>query len=545
MRTTKVVTSVVVALALLYSAGCDSCQYYQVIPADGSQPAVVYDCPPPVVGCPPPRAVTQARGRNARRVYGRRVQRFARPGRQYVVVTPAGTQTYQDLGTATLVTDPGYVPTVVAGAETAPVMVAAPATAPAPVVVAPQPKTRIVYRRGKIQKQPRRARVTAPIYNETVVTPVYAGPVYSDGEAVTTTVTVVTDDVITDAPAEAVIVTEPAPEEPSYAKYLAPNDEPAPEPIARAEAVEPADFGAEAPAIAAAPAPEPATIAVQAPQAPIAPPVPGGEPLPADIQASIASPMVVPPVMPAGQPQPVDQMAQVSPYQVGGQQVTPEQLYQQIVMLQQMYQQLMQGNAGGAVVSEPMYVLAGPVDSGWEPGTFPSSYCPPEICPPSVPIVCAPGQNLSECFTMSEYQLLNSPQIYVPEAMKPLPIAVQPAAMPNTALLNPTAPAVAAPQFPAAPPQVPPQAPAAGSVRPVAPPALPALAAPAPQVGGTSKYEALVPPAQITRPSRPEVSMPAPLSNGSTMPQIAPTQEIESAVDAMLSRDPANPGMLK
>ncbi|MCD8141339.1 MAG: hypothetical protein LUE17_16515, partial [Planctomycetaceae bacterium] len=295
------------------------------------------------------------------------------------------------------------------------------------------------------------------------------------------------------------------------------------------------------------PAPAPAPVAA----APIAPPVPGGEPLPDDIQASITTPVVVPPVMPAGQTQqPVAQAAQVSPYQVGGQQVTPEQLYNQIVMLQQMYQQMMQGNAGDAVVSEPMYALAGPLDSGWEPGTFPSSYCPPEICPPSVPIVCAPGQNLSDCFTMNEYQLLNSPQIYVPDAMKPLPIAVQPAAMPNTALINPPVPATPAPQFPAAPPQVPPQAPATGSARPVAPPAVAAPVAPAApatqQVGGTSKYEALVPPAQITRPSRPEVSMPTPISNGagSTMPQIAPTQEIESAVDAMLSRDPQNPGML-
>ncbi|MCD8141338.1 MAG: hypothetical protein LUE17_16510, partial [Planctomycetaceae bacterium] len=262
MRTTKVVTSVVVALALLYSAGCDSCQYYEVTPADGT--AVVYNCPPPVVGCPPPRAVTQARGRNARRMYGRRVQRFARPGRQYVVATPAGSQTYQDLGTATLVTDPGYVPTVVAGWETAPVMVAT-------TVAAPEPRTRVVYRRGRIQKRPRRgARVLPPIYNETVVTPVYAGPVYSDAEPVTTTVTVVADEVVTDEPAEAALLVEsalpiepalpaePAPEEPSYAKYLAPDDEPAPEPVAQAEPVEPADFGSEPPAVAAAPAPAPA-----------------------------------------------------------------------------------------------------------------------------------------------------------------------------------------------------------------------------------------------------------------------------------------------
>jgi hypothetical protein len=200
------------------------------------------------------------------------------------------------------------------------------------------------------------------------------------------------------------------------------------------------------------------------------------------------------------------------------------------------------------VVSEHMYAMAGPVNSGFDPGAFGPGYCPPEICGVAVPVVCAPGQNLSECFTLDEYQLLNSPQIYTPDAMNPLSIAVQPSVMPSTALINPSAPPVSiVPVPPAAPSLRPETFEAPVFAAPVSAAPAPSQPATLPAPGGTSKYEALIPPAEFGRQDPPSVTMPTPLGNagGTTMPPIAGTGEIENALDAMLARDPANPGMLK
>lgn len=533
MRTTKLLTAVVVGLALLYSAGCDSCQSYYEYP--------VYNCPPgyqaPVVyeGCPPLRAA-----RKPRKVrYARRTQRFARTGQPCVYVAADGTRVYQDLGTATLVNDPGYVPTVMVGSEgsVAPMMVAA----PAPVVVQaePAPRTRVVYRRGRVQKRGKQARVLAPVYDaQPYAAPVYTAPTYYVSEP-----TAAEPALLEPAVVEPVVAAEPvevAPEEPTYAEFLAPEEEAPAEPVvAEVEA-------------------EPAVVVATAEPQPISQDL---FTIPAD-----AVPAVMPPIMPAA---PAPQLAQAYPYPVQSQQDASamntqqlQQLYQQrLAQLQELslaiYQQQMSEQAGyqagyqAPIVSEHMYAMAGPVNSGFDPNTFGSGYCPPEVCPVPVPIVCAPGQNLSECFTMNEYQMLNSPQVYTPEAMRPLPIAVQPSVMPSTALINPSAPPVpTAPIAPAAPAarQIPVAAPApAAPVAPAAPAVAPTQTVAAP--GGTSKYEALVPPVDLGRQQQnpPSVTMPAPLGSrpGSTTPPIAGTTEIENALDAMLARDPANPSMLK
>lgn len=146
------------------------------------------------------------------------------------------------------------------------------------------------------------------------------------------------------------------------------------------------------------------------------------------------------------------------------------------------------------------------------PVAYPPANCPPEICPPAYAPVCQPGQNMSECFSMNDQQLMTGPQVYTPNAMTPLPIAA-PTAMPQLSV----------------PGQV--QAPAA--------PALPQAQAPRAEPQG--KYEALLPPAPQAQdfgraePRPNELSMPAPL--GGNIPPVAPASEIENALDAMLFRD--------
>jgi hypothetical protein len=72
------------------------------------------------------------------------------------------------------------------------------------------------------------------------------------------------------------------------------------------------------------------------------------------------------------------------------------------------------------------------------------------------------------------------------------------------------------------------------------------------QQADAGKYQALTPPAIAAAPepapamrpglAPPEVSMPAPIG-GTTMPPVPATTEIESALDAMLSRDARTPNL--
>ncbi len=147
-------------------------------------------------------------------------------------------------------------------------------------------------------------------------------------------------------------------------------------------------------------------------------------------------------------------------------------------------------------VAEPTFATvvppyAGPTSSGFESGVLGAGYCPPDICPVPNPVLCAPGQNLSECFTLNENQLLNSPQVYVPNAMAPLPISVPPV----NVLPSPTAQ-----QYD--------------------------LGLQAPLPIPTDAGRMIV--------SRPEVSMPSPIGTADLATPVAPSSEIENALDAML-----------
>lgn len=72
----------------------------------------------------------------------------------------------------------------------------------------------------------------------------------------------------------------------------------------------------------------------------------------------------------------------------------------------------------------------------WEPGVATSAgYCAPVACPvlPESAVVCAPGTNLSECFTLSEEQLRAGPEVFVPASSVPAPAPAPEASAPAAA----------------------------------------------------------------------------------------------------------------
>ncbi len=569
MRMPKMFTSVVAAVALMYSSGCsdqNAAGPYQMVPGYGYVPAgavvdpntgfvtypqsyvpgaTVYE---PAVAyapvAPAPAKVRKVKPRRKAR-YNRRNTRFANPGVQYAAAgqgyylaqpgVPGYTATYVNpgYGTASLLSDPNLVPSITtapayAGPVYADPLAAAPVATPVPagptVTVTKYAATAgaeqiaqvagancgTTYRRGRRVKVARTPR-PAGYVPYTVVSPVpapapvpavtYAVPysgVYGPGEYVAEAYSApvyapaAVSPVYTDPLPAATYTPTPLPEEPEAAP-AAPAPEPAPEPATPAEpaVVKTAEVDidklAEAVAeklsetLAAAAqklaesarpaeaAQQPVVIQpiiqpiVQAPEPQYAAPIPVPEPVPALIQEPM--PMAVP-FMP-----------------------TPA----------------MQG----PIVSEPLSAMVSVpgAASGFEPGVL-NSYCPPEICPVPNAVVCAPGQNLSECFTMNDYQLQNTPvQVLRPDVAAPLgfpPAGTTIMSQPITSQ-SPTAEA--------------------------------------------GKYQSLAPQTYANqtlsvRPSvaPPEVNMPAPLG-GTTTPPFPATTEIESALDAMLSRDARTPNL--
>ncbi len=179
------------------------------------------------------------------------------------------------------------------------------------------------------------------------------------------------------------------------------------------------------------------------------------------------------------------------------------------------------------------------------------------------PGVCAPGQNLSECFTLNDYQVQNS-QIYTPTAQGPLDFQAAPAmpappaeraaapVMPDEPVASAVTPASpvpaappsvpAAPAAPVAPTQVVTQAPSMPSAPPSAPVGGP-VPLPPPAEMVSSKYAGLTDaapaapaaPASVVTP--PSVSMPPPLGSRDVIPPVPATSDIESALEAMTGGD--------
>ena len=486
MRTTKLFTSVIAALSLMYSSGCcdSDCYYPQPVgvdcpPVAYSAPTVTYEpgCPPPVavncqpvVECPPPRPVKVKKPKKVK--YSRKRVRCYVPD----PCDPCASQYYPTVayaGTATLLTNPGYVPAV----TVAPAARRSEVAGNYVTVLQRGRKGRRVVDRKKTVKTARPVAYTA---GATV------GPVYTlEPAPVSVTSEPYTITPLSPAPAEPVKIVEPVEPEPVKPAEPAEPVEPA-EPIAEAipEPVvqEPAYakyLDADVPAAFVTSSPmEPAQVAATLEASPALPLelVPGmvlESPLPAvqSVQQPIMQPVVIQPII-----QPVVNPAQQQMAVVavpGSMQMPAAQVYGQ--------------------VAAPM---TPPMGSWVEGGLVSSAYCPPEICPVPNTSLCAPGMNLSECFTLSENQLLNSPQIYTPDALNPLmPLAPTPA---------PVAPMTQVRQ------------------------------APAPVPAMNSKYAALTPPPDITRDARrPEVSMPGPLG-GDNVPVVPGAAEIESMLDAMV-----------
>lgn len=476
MRMPKLLTCAIALATLLVAAGCserDSVVYYQDVPGYGLIP----------VGA----AVDPATGFvTYPRTYSAGTVRYVRGGRRLVAVQP-------DYGTASLLTNDLTVPAGTA-APAAPVAPVAIAPVPVPagtVTIAPAAvpvidgNYRVVYRRGRRARLPRRARQ--------VVGATYAMP------AEAATATAIAPEPIAATAATITTTTET---------------------VAAADTV-----AATTSAITAAPVAEPATTVAIAEPAPAAQSVIAGQPVY------------------VGQP-------------VLAQSVQAESFPAQPQLTQPLMQALPTVYAPqAAVVSEPLsalfaYAGISDVDSG------------------ALASLCAPGVGLSECFTMNEYQVENTPVALVypdAEGAVPLPLAQQVAfAAPAPVMVSAPAPVMTA-----APVMVPAATPAptmmaapaptqfavvaapVPAVVPVPAPAAPAPSAPAME---TSKYQALTPPRDFTeqaalppasaiRPGtpRPEVSMPTPLGSGEIMPPVPATSEIENALDLMLSGEMETP----
>ncbi|MCC8165800.1 MAG: hypothetical protein LIQ31_06555 [Planctomycetes bacterium] len=260
----------------------------------------------------------------------------------------------------------------------------------------------------------------------------------------------------------------------------------------------------------------------------------------------VIQPVVIQPVI-----QPVIQAAGVPYGQVMGTSVGAPVEYYGVLPGQEMLPQMTQ-----PIAMTPF--TPGPNGPGF-PAAMPAyamNYCAPLMYNP---VVCAPGQNLSECFTLNDYQVQNS-QIYTPTAQGPLDFQPAPgmpappsersdaqfipdqpvaSAVTPTSPVAPIPPAPLAPSAPAAPVT---QAPSMPSAPPSAPVGAP-VPLPPPAEMVSSKYAGLseaapsalsAPAAPVTPPS---VSMPAPLGSRDVIPPVPAASDIESALEAMTGAD--------
>ncbi len=402
-----------------------------------------------------------------------------------------------DYGTASLLTNPNLVPSVTTAPFSMPVSVGVP-YAPQPVQsVAPAfPSAggsyRVAYRRGRRVKMPRARRQAAPA-PYAVAAPAYASPYASP---YTYTLPFSEPAPLISSPVETTTVAAAEP----TASIVSPQ----PAPLAESQ---PAAIQTVAEPVVQTQQPVVQPIVLQ----PIIQPIIQASAQPMQQQYAetaalqAAAPMPVPPLM--------DALPSVQePVRIP---VPEQQVPVQIQAAAPGFPQFAPPAPQTGVVGEPVSALFSfPWNSGVEE---------PEISL----ALCAPGQNLSECFTMNDYQLQNTPvQVLRPNVGSASAFAAPAAGAPASLA------AVSAPVPIAVPVAVPVAAPAAPSVE-------------------MNKYEALTPPRDFAEqerrmsvrpdPRRPEVVMPTPLGNGEIMPPVPAAAEIESALDVMLSGDTGTP----
>ena len=533
MSTKKLFACVVAVLVLLYASGCcetNDCYPVRSVAMDCNQPIVSQPTPcQPVVQCPP--AVTHpvincqqyVKCRPARKPKQVRAKKV-----RYVNCLQPTDHCYLNydpcVGNPPLLCDSTAVRQVAVVAPAPVVVTRQPVVVarPRPVVVDCAPAPQIVQE-PKVRKVRGRTRTVIPVVNNNVsgsrTQVVYApAPVVGGVQPQPVYLPAASAPAIEDGPIASIpstvfeeeepkpVAIKPAPVKPApAAKKAAAKQEPKPEVKVELVTEEPV---AEAKAAAAA---APGTLLAQVQEQPssvrridsvileepVREPVRPVAPVVAPVPAAPAV-RSIPSVQPVLEPIPAGAQARRMP-------PPPASLMTQMPLVEP-YE---------AVDSSVAGARAGQQQETWNPVCAPaqpdepkmtSTYCPPEICPVPFAPLCEPNQNMSDCFSMNDNQLMNSPQVFTPNAMTPLPIPIPPP-----------------------PPQEFKTAPAAAPVpAPVA----------ATWESSPSKYEALPPVAESQRPDmrRVELSMPPPLGTGNIPPVPAPS-EIESAVDAMLSRD--------
>lgn len=569
MRIRRLFSSVLAGLALMYASGCsNNCSPYQQVagynvygyPVTNTQGITYNAAYNPVYNAqynpgiaPAPIAVQQTRRAEPQRVRVKRSkvryargrpqpQRFAQinpyaysqpfdiPALNQAVMQPLAPVQAPIVatnfgpnypGTATLLSDPNFVPTVTTNSQAVagytnyapvnyqpvsyqpPPMV--PAVAPAPVpapVINLGPMTgssidcRTVYRRGRpIRQRYRKVRwipIEAPIVQQLPAPITYAPPA----------------PIVTYAPPAPIV--EPYTPPPVVEPYVPPPVEPAP-----------------------APAPEPVVQPEPVVVKQIINPV---------IEPEI-KPIIEPVIQPKIQPEITPIIEPVIRTRIEPTPVVEQPVQQPIVqpiviqpIIQPIIQAPMQQQVAAEVIPapipepvyqpQPVYMPPQPVFE-----TAGTGYCAPDVCPTPNPILCQPGQNLSECFTLNEYQVQNSPaQIYTPTAGGPLAFTVDATGAVNLAPTQ-NAPDAGTASFLAPTPNY-------GAVATVA-------ATPMEQMT-TSKYEALpqvqqLQPQQTITLGAPQIV--APTAPASNIPLVPAASEIENALDAMLSRDQRSPNL--
>lgn len=563
MRIRRLFSSVLAALALMYASGCnETCQQVAGYNVGGAVPytygtqvntqAIAYNAAynpgyapaynSGIAVAPAPAAVAyQARRPAVKRTKTRYTntrptkQRFTQQVNPYVYGQPYAAQTV--VPTAAAATNFNYVPTVtfntdgVSGLTTAgvaqdvggvsyqpnvgyqgyqPVQATtyAPQVQPIQPVVQPMydysipsganVQSQTVYRRGRpIRQRYRKVRwiPTQPV--QQYAQPLPPAPIYSAPIPVTTTYTPppVMEPYI--PPAEPISIPEPVPAPP-------------PEPVVIKQEISPVISPVIEPRIQ--PTIEPHIKPIIEPV--IQPRIEAAPVVEQPVQQPIVQPVVIQPII-----QPVIQ-APIQEYQAPVQIAAVEPAY----------------------VPPPAPAYVPPPMPMPMPEPAPSGYCPPDICPAPNPMVCQPGQNLSECFTLNDYQVMNSPtQIYTPNSGAPLAVSV------NNAIIGSMDMAVD---------------PGLATMNAMRGEPTASIAGPAGQTT-TSKYEAL-PIAAGTMDSssfgmvqqpmqqqmvqqqmivqQPSFGQPA-FGQPSNIPPVPAATEIENALDAMLSRDQMTPNL--
>lgn len=593
MRITRLFSSVLAGLALMYASGCSSnCEVAgynvygypsatQAYTSDAAYAAAYGPGLAPMPNAVVNRSVSAPRARVKRSKVRARptAQRFAQvnpyvynqqpfavPALNQAPMTPMAPVMQQTApivatnfgthvpGTSSLVTNPDFVPTIVTNSQAAgyaayapqpvqqpyAVNTYAPAVAPAPlpapiynqVPAGSNVECRTVYRRGRpIRQRYRKVRwipVGQPAQQQVMPAPVYAqpAPVYVPPPApvyVPPPAPVYEPYV---PPIEPIPYTPPiiaAPVEPVVISQPEPIVVSKPEPVVVNTVIEPVIQPTIQPRI------QPVIDPVIEPQIkPVIEPTIRTriEPTPVvdqPIQQPIVQPVVIQPIIQPIIQAPIQQQIEPAMIQAPLQVAVPEPIMVQQPVPQYVPPPMPQYVPPPAPVFAPMPQVSQVAAGG---------YCPPDVCPVPNQVVCQPGQNLSDCFTLNDYQIQNSPtQIYTPTASGPLPISYDGI---NAGRLSPVGGFAAGTEMGTASLIGETAGASVGGYSASAT----VMATPMGQMT-TSKYEALPMPVAPLNPDfgMTQISVPSPIGQTDNIPPVPAASEIENALDAMLSRD--------